>query len=57
MSKEKDRKSMSGDPIYDECDDCGEMLVVLQCKRCRGWFCNRCWKDHHEACIREGGCQ
>jgi len=46
-SKEKKNKDGSGDPIYDDCDECGEMLVVTQCVKCKKWICTRCYNDHY----------
>ena len=46
-SKEKMNKDGSGDPIYDECDECEEMLVLTQCEKCKAWICNRCWDEHY----------
>jgi len=48
MSEEKRKKDgMENEPIYDECDECGEMLVITQCQKCRKWICNRCWGEHY----------
>lgn len=48
MSEEKRKKDgMENEPIYDECDECGEMLVITQCQKCRKWICNRCWGKHY----------
>ena len=55
MSKEKKLKDgMEHEPIYDDCDDCGEMLVLTQCQKCRKWLCTRCWGEHYckdEVCV------
>jgi len=45
LKKEKD--GMEYEPIYDDCDNCGEMLVLTQCQKCRKWLCMRCWEDHY----------
>jgi len=31
---------------FRECDGCDEMLVVIKCDSCKGWFCTRCFDDH-----------
>jgi len=31
---------------FDECEGCGEMLVLVQCEDCGKWLCMRCIYDH-----------
>lgn len=31
---------------YNECNSCGEMLVLTKCDKCGKWLCTRCIYDH-----------